>query len=226
MKNQLSIVFGVQGTVSVESIYDQIPNQWIVYHNKNSPATFYIKDEDEVAIRRKGQGIAIFIGHVLQKSVVYISQRGISVIISQLMITGLQKIKSETTIVPESILSYFYWGSLFLAMGIVLQREVSQQQRGSDFGIRIKQSNSCALSNMNYLLQVLSWRLILNQLNKRRTCQLCHQFKTRESPWISSKREKTKVLSDATNVKKKRLCETIATDIIHCQMSIKHPMKL
>lgn len=55
----------MQGTVSGESIYDQIPNQWIVYHNKNSPATFYIKDEDEVAIRRKGQGIAIFIGHVL-----------------------------------------------------------------------------------------------------------------------------------------------------------------
>lgn len=55
---------------------------------------------------------------------------------------------------------------------------------------------------------------------------MCHQFKRRKSPWISSKREKAKVLSGATNVKKKRPCETIATDIIHCQMSIKHPMKL
>ena len=54
----------MQGTVSVESIYDQIHNQWIVYQNQNIPETFYIKDEDKVAIGRKG-GVAIFIGHVL-----------------------------------------------------------------------------------------------------------------------------------------------------------------
>ena len=64
VKSQLSIVFGVQGIVSVESIYDQIHNQWIVYQNQNIPETFYIKDEDKVAIGRKG-GVPIFVGHVL-----------------------------------------------------------------------------------------------------------------------------------------------------------------
>ena len=65
VKNQLNIVFGVQGTLSVESIYDQIRNQWIVYQNENIPETFYIKHEDKVGIGRKGGVEAIFIGHVL-----------------------------------------------------------------------------------------------------------------------------------------------------------------
>ena len=55
----------MQGTLSVESIYDQIRNQWIVYQNENIPETFYIKHEDKVGIGRKGGVEAIFIGHVL-----------------------------------------------------------------------------------------------------------------------------------------------------------------
>lgn len=61
--------------------------------------------EDDIAARKEGR-ITIFIGHMLMRSVVYIHQRRIRLTINEFMIIGLQQVKFEVAMTPESILSY------------------------------------------------------------------------------------------------------------------------
>ena len=51
MKKWLNILFGVRGIVSVQSICDQIHNEWMVYQNENIPESFSMKADDEVGTR-------------------------------------------------------------------------------------------------------------------------------------------------------------------------------